>query len=65
MCAVNRGYRFRLTAVKGDIKTEGLAMVQAPCEPKNRGWENLPEYHDIFKILDNINFVNKTFFSSL
>ena len=29
--------------VKGNIKkNEGLAMVQVPCETKNRGWGNHP-----------------------
>ena len=34
----------KATAVKGNIKTEGLAKVQDPCDPKNLGWANHPAF---------------------
>ena len=37
VCAAQWGYNSRLTAVKGSIKSEGLRMVQDPCDPENCG----------------------------
>ena len=41
---LSRGYCSRLTAVKGNIKNEGHAMVQAPCEGKKQSWANHPAF---------------------
>ena len=38
------GYCTGLTAVKGNIKNEGLARKQVRCETKNRGFANHPAF---------------------
>ena len=34
LCAAQSGYCFLLTTVKSNLKNEGLAMVQDPCNPE-------------------------------
>ena len=41
---------FWLTDVKGNIKNQGLAMGQDPCDPKYRGPANHPAFISIFII---------------
>ena len=41
---LSRSYCCWITAVKGNIKNERLAMVQAPFEANNRAWANHPAF---------------------
>ena len=49
-CAAQSGYSSRLTAVKGNIKNEGLAMVQDQCDPKNRGCANQTAFLFLYSV---------------
>ena len=53
VCAVQSwtlGYCSWLIAIKYYIKNEGLAMVQAPCEPKDLVWVNYLAFTYTFSV---------------
>ena len=45
VCAAQSWLLFKKTGVNANFKNEELAMVQAPSEPKNRGWEIIQRLH--------------------